>query len=85
MGKLMNIALIAAGSFIAGILLAPKTGRETRQDLKRIAQGYKEKASAGLDEVKRGALSVKDELTESAQYIKQDVQDTAQAVKKATR
>jgi gas vesicle protein len=74
MGKVFSIILIAAGSFAAGMLLAPKSGKETRQAIKNRMTMYKEKASDGLDEAKKGAQSVKE-----------DVQRTVEATKKATR
>lgn len=66
MGKLVNIVMIAAGSFIAGILLAPKSGKETRRDLMNKANNYKSKASDSLDQVKKGADSVKEDIVETS-------------------
>jgi len=82
MGKGMNIALIAAGSFIAGILLAPKSGKETRKELMDKANQYKGKAEAGMDEVKKGAAAVKDELADSAETMMEIGKDAAGGVKR---
>jgi gas vesicle protein len=35
MSKVVKIAAAAAVGFVAGILLAPKSGKETRADIKR--------------------------------------------------
>lgn len=85
MGKSMNITLIAIGSFIAGILLAPKSGRDTRRDLMNTARGYKRKASQGLDQVKQGASEVKEDVVEGMQMVKEDIKQTANNTKKAIR
>lgn len=81
MGKLANTIMIAVGSFIAGILLAPKSGKETRRDLMNRANDYKSKASDSLDQVKKGADSVKNEIAEGAEVIKDEVSRRAQSVK----
>jgi gas vesicle protein len=83
MGKLGNIILAAAGGFIAGVLLAPKSGKETREDIKQKATEYKGKAQDGLKEVKKGAHSVKGELAEGAQSARGIAKDTAEDLKQA--
>ena len=81
MGKLANMVMIAAGSFVAGILLAPKSGKDTRRDLMNRANNYKSKASDSLDQVKKGADSVKNEVAEGAESIKNEVAKRAKSVK----
>ena len=81
MGKLANMVMIAAGSFVAGILLAPKSGKEIRRDLMNRANNYKSKASDSLDQVKKGADSVKNEVAEGAESIKNEVAKRAKSVK----
>ena len=44
MSKLIKLVLAAAGGFVAGVLLAPKSGKETREDLKAKAEEAKKKA-----------------------------------------
>ncbi len=70
MGKLSTVVLGAIGGFIAGVLLAPKSGKETRDELKQ-------KATEGLEKAKSGANTVKGELTEGAESIKGIAKDAA--------
>ena len=77
MGKATNVVLVAVGSFIAGILLAPKSGKETRQDIMDKTEEYKAKAKSGLKEVKKGADVVKDEIAEGADSVKKIAKDAS--------
>ena len=45
MSKLVKLAVAAVGGFVAGILLAPKSGKETREELKLKADEAKKKAT----------------------------------------
>jgi gas vesicle protein len=88
MNKIVSVLLAAAGGFAAGVLLAPKSGKETRQDIKDRTTQYKGKAEDGFEEAKKGAKLVKDELSEGAESIKTIAEDasagagrTAQRVK----
>lgn len=85
MGKLVNLVLVAAGSFVAGVLLAPKSGKETRKDLKTKANGYKDSVleSEELGRVKKGAASVKEELVGGAESFKGIAKDAADDAKYA--
>lgn len=82
MGKVLALIAGAAAGFAAGILLAPKSGAETRQDLKNKATEYKGKAEAGMAEVRKGAGHVKDELADSAGVMKDIATDAAGGVKR---
>ena len=85
MSKVLNVALIAVGSFIAGILLAPKSGRDTRRELMKTARGYQDRASRGFDQVKQGASEVKEDVIEGMQMVKEDVKQAATNTKKAIK
>jgi len=74
MGKLGLVVLAAAGGLVAGLLLAPKSGKEMRQDLKDKAWEYKGKAQDGMEEVKKGTKVV-------AQNVRQTSKDVGQAVR----
>ncbi len=74
MSKVVKIVGAAAVGFIAGILLAPKSGKETRADIKRKAVEakdfavekagtVKEKASAGFQAAREGAADASDEVS----------------------
>jgi len=84
MNKLANIVLVATGSFIAGVLLAPRSGKKTRQGIKNKVTEYKESVleSEGLDKVKKGASSVKEELVGGAESIKGIAKDAAEDAKR---
>ena len=82
MKNVLGLALVAGGAFLAGVLLAPKSGKETRRDLMNKANEYKGKASAGMEEVKKGATVVKDELVDSAHSMKEIADDAAGGFKR---
>jgi gas vesicle protein len=48
MQKLFKIALATAAGFVAGVLVAPKSGKETRKDIKHKAEELKGKAESEL-------------------------------------
>jgi gas vesicle protein len=52
MSKTMKVIVAAALGFAAGILLAPKSGKETRQDLKDKANDKKDLLDAKVEQVK---------------------------------
>lgn len=85
MNKLATLILAAAGGFVAGVLLAPKSGEETRKELKQKAESYKGKAQEGYEEAKKGALLVKDEVAEGVEVFKQEVGKRAQTIKSDVR
>jgi gas vesicle protein len=53
----------AVAGIVAGVLTAPKSGEETRDDLKRRARELKEDALTKKDEVVQRAEDVKDRIT----------------------
>jgi gas vesicle protein len=74
MSKFVKVVGAAAAGFVAGILLAPKSGKETRADIKAKADEVKtkateavgvakEKATAGYEAAKVGATEVGKEVT----------------------
>lgn len=82
MGKAMVVVLAALGGIAAGILMAPKSGKETREDLKNKAKEYSGKAKAGMEEVKKGAAVVGGELAEGADAMKDIAKDAAGGVRR---
>lgn len=79
------IGVAAAAGFAAGILTAPKSGRETRKDLKKKAIKMKAdtekvagKAAAvakdSVDSLKVGSRKVGDAVTETAKDVKGNVE-----------
>src|SRR6266496_3352867 len=81
MSRATKIIAAAAIGFVAGILLAPKSGKETREDLKNKALGAKDYADDKARKVKTAAMEAGDTLRESAQ----DVADEAFGMMKSTR
>lgn len=49
-GGLFALLLGAASGFVAGLLLAPKSGKETREDIKEYAGEFGEKAGKAYQE-----------------------------------
>lgn len=77
------LGAIAAG-FVAGILSAPKSGKETRADIKKKATEFKDEASKkakkaraaaddSVDSIKSGAKKVGDAAAETAKSVKGNV------------
>lgn len=52
MSKTMKVIVAAAIGFAAGVLLAPKSGKETRQDLKDKAADKKQLLDTKVEQVK---------------------------------
>ena len=85
MKKVLAIIGAAAAGFAAGILTAPKSGKETRKDLKKKAVKLKadtEKvagnaaavAKDSVDSLKVGSRKVGDAVTETAKDVKGNVE-----------
>lgn len=74
MSRLVKVALAAVGGFVAGVLLAPKSGAETRKDIKHqvkkatvTAEGKADQAKAvareGVKTAGHAAKEVEHEVT----------------------
>ena len=85
MKKVLAIIGAAAAGFAAGILTAPKSGKETRKDLKKKAVKLKadtekvagkaaEVARDSVDSLKVGSRKVGDAVTETAKDVKGNVE-----------
>lgn len=85
MKKLLAVIGAAAAGFAAGILTAPKSGKETRADLRKKADEAKvaaEKrakqaklaAKDSVDSIKTGAQKVGDAAVETARGVKENVE-----------
>lgn len=77
MGKTLKVLLAAATGFVAGVLMAPKSGEENRKDLRKkvdelkgYAEVQAEKAKDISDDVaetvKKGAANAESEVREFA-------------------
>jgi gas vesicle protein len=67
LGAVVGTAFGAIGGFVAGILTAPKSGKETREDVKRETQKV---VDAAEKQVKKVAKNAKTEGKKAAQVIK---------------
>lgn len=74
MGKAKQIALgtivAAAAGYVAGILTAPKSGKETREDLKNKAVETKEQAEKQLKQIQTEIAKTMDEAKKEAETLK---------------
>ncbi len=81
MSKLLNTIVAAAAGFAAGILLAPKSGEETRKDLKGKALDVKDraedKADEAVDVLKEGAAKAEVEARGMAKSVKKSAETMA--------
>lgn len=96
MTKVTNVVIAAAAGFVAGILLAPKSGKETREDLKNKALDAKEyavetadrvkvKAAHGYAVVREGAGHIGEEVTGFVGRARHSVEEVADDAKKTGR
>lgn len=76
MSKGINAIVAAAAGFAAGILLAPKSGKETRDEIKAKALETK----GQIDQKKDEAVEV---LKEGATRAEAEARDMAKSVKKS--
>jgi len=77
------IAMVAG--FVAGLLMAPKSGAETRKDLCKKAERYEKKAKDGLEAAKETADEGKRELKALTDEIKIDAKELGSDAKVRAR
>jgi gas vesicle protein len=73
MGKTVHVIAAAAAGFIAGILLAPKSGEDTRRELKERALGAKEYAGEKAEAAKAAAREAGVTLKKSAGRAEEEI------------
>lgn len=81
MGKVESVVLGIAVGFVAGILLAPDSGDETRQHLKRKARVVRDRAAEGYGVVLRGAKRGSNALKDVTEETVESLKDTARETK----
>lgn len=85
MKKLLTVIGAAVAGVAAGILMAPKSGKETREDIKKKAQEFgaeaekrteqaKNAAKDSAESIKSGAKKVGDAAAGVAKDVKHDVE-----------
>ena len=66
MSKLTKTAIIAGLGVAAGTLLAPKSGKETRSDLKKKSSELKKRFEEKSEQVHKMANEVKEEMNKES-------------------
>lgn len=80
-GKFALGAVVAALSgFVAGVLTAPKSGKETRDDLKNDALKAKDTVTKEAEKAKELATEKVEEVKQKAEKTVKDVKAKAEAV-----
>lgn len=71
--KISKLAMLIAGftaGIITGLLVAPESGKKTRNELKKKGKKYKKYAEEKAEELKKNAISIKDNVEGAAQDVK---------------
>jgi gas vesicle protein len=72
----------AAAGLVAGILTAPKSGKETREDIKAKATEVKATAKAKAAQAKTKATAVKADVKDKAEDLKARTERAVEGAKK---
>ena len=80
MSKALNTILAAAAGFAAGILLAPKSGKETREDIRVKALETKDAASESADKAMQVARESAAKAEVEARGMARSVQKSAKTI-----
>lgn len=81
MKKALAVVGVAVAGFVAGILTAPKSGKETRADLKKKADSLKKEASVKAKQAKAAAKDAASSLKSGAHKVGEVATETARDVK----
>lgn len=86
-GIAISAAIAAAAGYVAGILTAPKSGKETRSDIKNAAVAGKAEAEKQLKQLHTQLASLlnqaKDEVSDLKGKAQKDLNDAMDKAKKA--
>lgn len=77
----IGLILGAAAGMFAGILAAPKSGKETREELKRKSEEAKEMAADKVEEVKECAEDAKERVARVAKTTRHAVDEEIEELK----
>ena len=78
-GWLMGFVAGAAIGIGAGLLFAPKTGRETREILRTKAMQVKEAATGAAEKVKQGAAQAGQVAQQTAKGVQEEIKGSMQS------
>lgn len=73
LGRTGKIIIAAIGGFVAGVLLAPKSGADTRKDIKKQVKRVQQDAEHKLDEAKAVARDGAKTVKHSAKEVEGEV------------
>lgn len=79
-GIALGTVVGAIGGFVTGILVAPKSGKETREDIKNGADRAKDISLEKAEELKEKTSQVASDVAEKAKGVVGDVGDRAKNV-----
>ena len=81
MKKVLAIIGAAAAGVVAGILVAPKSGKETREDLRKKAEEMGKTAQKRADQAKLAAKDSAESINQGAHKVSDAAVETARGVK----
>lgn len=85
MSKTVNVITAALAGFVVGILTAPKSGKETREDIKTKAVEAKELAAEKAEVVKGKATAGLEAAKSGAHTLQKDAKATSKSVRDSVR
>jgi gas vesicle protein len=81
MKKILTVLGAAAAGVVAGILMAPKSGKETREDIKKKAVEFKDEAEKRAKQAQGAAKDSAESVKSGAKRVGDAAVDTARDVK----
>ena len=79
MSKVVKVALAAVAGFAAGVLMAPKSGKETREDIKKKADVAKQLATEKAEQVKSAVKDGSGSLKKGAGKVEKEAKGMAKS------
>ena len=76
----IGAAITAVAGYIAGVLTAPKSGKETREDIKVASTKAKDTAVEKAEEAKEAGLRVASDVKAKAEEVAGDVKAKAEEI-----
>ena len=83
MNRLVKVLFATIAGFAAGVLVAPKSGRETRADLKHKAEDAKDEVELKAKQAKAAATAAAGSVKTGAKSVEREARDMAKSAKKS--
>ena len=83
MSRLLKVLFATAAGFVAGVLVAPKSGKETRADLKRKADEAKGEVAVRAEQAKAAAEAAAGSVKHSAKKAGVEAEGFAKSAKQS--